>query len=200
MATTPTPTPPPTHPEPHADAELRDKIARLEAQLELLLKQGRATTDQAPRPLDVTRVVPQAPNRDPDNPKDPNPCACEHCTPHRVHHWYCTVCGRGPFRFEKSSPGRGPVAHPPFRRQMQRYLTVGHYVDRDGEQKEVQQWIYWVRYACSPACAAVEQSVALSDQWETVQKHPSAARAVAAQSEALEAVLGAPPPDDDLAR
>ncbi len=39
--------------------------------------------------------------RDPGTRQDYNPCRCSECSPTRVHHWFCSQCGRGPFRFDR---------------------------------------------------------------------------------------------------
>jgi len=39
--------------------------------------------------------------RDPGTGRDYNPCCCSECSPTRVHHWFCSQCGRGPFRFDR---------------------------------------------------------------------------------------------------
>lgn len=172
--------------------KLIERLDKLEIQQGQIAKAGTPDASSAMASGPITPLQKQLPNRDPDNPHDPNPCECDECTPFKVHHWFCTSCQRGPFRFEKTDPGKSPVLLPPFRRQLQKYVTRGYAFDRDGNRYPIQQWVYWARYACSAACAAQEQSQVANDQWDLAAKNPamqrsveSVNRAIVAQEEAL---------------
>ncbi len=136
-------------------------LEELEAKLDRLMTL--VTTKEAPR--EFIPSTPSGPSAD-----GKNPCGCATCGPQRVHHWFCSVCGSGPFKFDQASAGAMPASRPHFARGLSKYLNG--------------RWEYGARYCCSQACVSKELRLQHANLVDTAIKRPDLADAIAAQLEA----------------
>lgn len=144
--------------------ELQTQVEGLMAMMQKLLT---PTTKEEPHAIAAQPSGPTADGK--------NPCGCGQCAPHRVLHWWCSVCGGGPYKFSKDDSGKMAALRPYFVRGLQKYLDDGHGGGR---------WHYGARYCCSQSCTQRELRIQNASLVDTAQRRPDLADAIAAQLEA----------------